>query len=133
MSNDTKFNVVEGQLVRYFHNRPETAWDGFELWPTGGGFYAYAKKLDGNRYLLVCDNDNQVGGLSDDDFIVGLEDEDGISIAHVLRQIDTNGNSKKTIIEVENYMGGPTLQPSFNPSNLEEALAGFGVLPMEVE
>lgn len=91
---------------------------GFQLLATGGGFNAYAKPLFGNRYVLLCDNNNQVDDISDDDFIVGLEEE-GSPLVCILRHGDVS------TVRVEAYE--PVTLTDSDRSTIKGALASVGV------
>ena len=78
---DVKFTLEEGQLVRLYHDRNETAWPGFELWETGGHCQAYGYVIDDDRIVFVCDQTGTgVDELSENNFIVEVQDGDGNSI-----------------------------------------------------
>jgi len=93
---------------------------GFTLGSTGGGCYAYFKTLEGNRYVLLTDSSGIATDCSDDDFIVGLEEE-GTQLAYILR------DGSRSLTEVENYAGNPTIDPARDYQTIEAALAAFGV------
>jgi hypothetical protein len=72
------FNVVENQLVRYLHDRPETAWDGFKLVDTGGNCCAYQHTFADGSYVWLTDATGcGVSELSDNNFSIGLYSADG--------------------------------------------------------
>jgi hypothetical protein len=75
---------------------------GFTRESTGGGCYAYYKALEGKRYLF-------------------LTDADGTQLAYILR------DGSRSLVEVENYAGNPTIDPSRDYPTIESALAAFGV------
>lgn len=90
MKTNIAFNVVESQLVRYFHDRPETAWDGFRLvdtgatWDgfklvdTGGNCCAYQHTFADGSYVWLTDATGcGVSELSDNNFSIGLYSADG--------------------------------------------------------
>jgi hypothetical protein len=93
---------------------------GFTRESTGGGCYAYFKTISGNRYLFLTDADGTATDCADDDFIVGLE-EDGTQLAYILR------DGSRSLTEVENYAGNPTIDPTRDYPTIESALAAFGV------
>lgn len=73
---DVKFTLEEGQLVRLYHDRNETAWAGFELVNMGGGCMAYCHTLPSGNYVLVTNNDGTyIEDMSETNFAVGLYDE----------------------------------------------------------
>ena len=94
---------------------------GFTRESTGGGCYAYFKTLEGSRYVLVTDAGGTSADCSDDDFIVGLEEEEGTQLAYILR------DGGRSLTEVENYGGNPTIDPARDYQTIEAALAAFGV------
>ena len=56
---------------------------GFSLDETGGGCRAFIKALDDTRYLMVTDRDGcGVDRIGDDNWIVGLYDENGEVLMH---------------------------------------------------
>ena len=93
---------------------------GFTLESTGGGCYAYFKTLEGSRYVLLTDAGGTSADCSDNDFIVGLEEE-GTQLAYILR------DGGRSLTEVENYSGNPTIDPARDYQTVEAALAAFGV------
>ena len=93
---------------------------GFTRESTGGGCYAYYKPIEGNRYLFLTDADGTATDCADDDFIVGLEEE-GTQLAYILR------DGSRSLVEVENYSGNPTVDPSRQYLTIKSALAAFGV------
>jgi len=93
---------------------------GFTLESTGGGCYAYFKTIEGSRYVLLTDAGGTSADCSDDDFIVGLEEE-GTQLAYILR------DGSRSLTEVENYAGNPTIDPARDYQTVEAALAAFGV------
>jgi hypothetical protein len=55
--------------------------NGFELWETGGHCQAYGCVIDDDRIVFVCDQTGTgVNELSENNFIVELQDKDGNSI-----------------------------------------------------
>jgi len=93
---------------------------GFTFESTGGGCYAYYKAIEGNRYLFLTDADGTATDCADDDFIVGLEKE-GTQLAYIMR------DGFQSRVEVENYSGNPTVDPSREYLTIKSALAAFGV------
>lgn len=93
---------------------------GFRCGKTGGGCYAYYKSIGGNRYLFLTDADGTATDCADDDFIVGLEEE-GTQLAYIMR------DGSRSLTEVENYAGNPTIDPTRDYQTIEAALAAFGV------
>ena len=93
---------------------------GFTRESTGGGCYAYYKAIEGKRYLFLTDADGTATDCADDDFIVGLEEE-GTQLAYILR------DGSRSLTEVENYAGNPTIDPTRDYQTIEAALAAFGV------
>lgn len=93
---------------------------GFTRESTGGGCYAYYKSIGGNRYLFLTDAGGTATNCADDDFIVGLEEE-GTQLAYILR------DGSRSLTEVENYAGNPTIDPTRDYQTIESALAAFGV------
>ena len=93
---------------------------GFERISTGGGCYAYHKPLDGSRYIMVTDSGGIATNITNDNYIVALEDE-GFQLAYILR------DGSRSLVEVENYAGNPTIDPSRDYATVSAALAAFGV------
>lgn len=94
---------------------------GFERISTGGGCYAYYKPVNGNRYVIVTDSGGIATNITNDDYIVGLEEE-GFQLAYILR------DGSRSLVEVENYAGNPTIDPSRDYATVDAALAAFGVI-----
>jgi len=93
---------------------------GFERISTGGGCYAYCKLLADPRYIIVTDSGGIATDITDDNYIVGLEEE-GLQLAYILR------DGSRSLTEVENYAGNPTIDPSRDYATVSAALAAFGV------
>lgn len=128
MNTETTFNVVEGQLVRYFCDRPENAWDGFELVDTGGGCEAYQYAFTDGRYVwLTTTHGDDVEGLSDDNFIVGVYSSDGCQIASVERFCEVSDGQITTKYTVQNDVDDPVFPTSFSPLTIDEVLTVLGI------
>lgn len=92
---------------------------GFSVWDTGGGFHAYAKVLDDGNVVMLCDNDNQISDVTDDDFIVGLQDSEGSPLAEFVK-ID------RTLKYYDHGKGSVVTLPE-NDSSIMGALIAFRV------
>jgi hypothetical protein len=91
MSNSefTTFAITEGQLVRYYHDRPDDACEvsdrtaclallGFTDYHTGGGCMALrVERGDAGEYLLVTDYDSSIPTSDGPLVVVGSYDNDG--------------------------------------------------------
>lgn len=50
---------------------PDT-FEGFELWSTGGGFFAYVLHIDGGRQLVITDLNGGADAPEPDNWMVGI-------------------------------------------------------------
>jgi hypothetical protein len=91
---------------------------GFERISTGGGCYAYCKPINGTRYVLVTDYGGIATNVTDDDYIVGMDD-DGFPVADISRH--------DSISYVTNHTAEPVVDPSRDYATVSAALAAFGV------
>ena len=76
---------------------------GFERISTGGGCYAYCKLLEDPRYIIVTDSGGIATDITDDNYIVGLEEE-GFPVADISRH--------DSISYVTNHTAEPVVDPS---------------------
>ena len=91
---------------------------GFERISTGGGCYAYCKLLEDPRYIIVTDSGGIATDITDDNYIVGLEEE-GFPVADISRH--------DSISYVTNHTAEPVVDPSREYATVSAALAAFGV------
>lgn len=92
---------------------------GFAVCSTGGGFYAYAKVLEDGNAVMICDNDNQIDDVTDDDFIVALRHHDGAPLAEFVKSGGT--------LEYFDYGKGSVVTLRENGASIMGVLIAFGV------
>ena len=109
---NTNERLVGDELQRRLWNA------GFAACSTGGGFNAYAKVLADGKVLFICDNENQLDDISDDDFIISLQEE-GSPLAEFVKVGDT--------LSYYDHTNAAEVVRENNGATIVAALSVFGV------